>query len=211
MFDAIGHEIFGDAWTGKMEYSARAGLWTIAEYEKAKVTPGSGMRGSGGVTFAPSLDDPSSAEYQAEREARLRYEQVCADFLSKLEAGELKAAELDTWNGRIIPIGRHAWRTRPAETMLSRGIGPFRHGSLLIVTPPEEPLVGKQPQHDGAGGRRRGPKVDKRETVKAKMRKFGIEEVQKWSETAMAAEFGASRDTCRKALKELKAAESKAK
>ncbi|MEY9674799.1 hypothetical protein [Bradyrhizobium elkanii] len=133
-FDSIGREKFGQAWTGDLEYRARSGLWTIAEYEKAKVTPGSGMRGSGaaGIFVAPSTDDPASKGYQAEREARVRYEWAEPEFIARLESGQLAAFEMDPWSGKIKPISREFWRTSAAHRAVNRGKGPDQQAMLLI-------------------------------------------------------------------------------
>ncbi|WP_038381116.1 hypothetical protein [Bradyrhizobium elkanii] len=142
-FDLIGREKFGEAWTGDLEYRARSGLWTIAEYEKAKVTPGSGMRGSGAAgifvapsTDAPATDDPASKGYQAEREARVRYEWAEPEFIARLESGQLAAFEMDPWSGKIKPIPRDFWRTSAAHRAVNRGKGPDHQAMLLISVAP---------------------------------------------------------------------------
>jgi hypothetical protein len=140
-FDAIAHEKFGQAWTGALEYRARSGLWTIAEYERAKVTAGSGMSGSGsgasGISFAPAWlpDEPLSKEYQAEREAHDRYVNAEEEFISRLEAGRLAASVLNTWTGKIKPIRCDFWRTSEAYQAVRHGIGPGGQGTLLISLP----------------------------------------------------------------------------
>jgi hypothetical protein len=154
-FDAIGRGTFGQAWTGDLEYRARSGLWTIAEYERAKVTPGSGMSGSGagGVSFAPSLDDPASLQYQAEREARHRYVEAEAEFIARLEDGQLMASVLDTGSGEIKPVVREFWRTKEARQAVRRGIGPGGQGTLLIIIPLAVPdAVGEEANRPNLGG-----------------------------------------------------------
>ncbi|MCW2110263.1 hypothetical protein M2227_003453 [Bradyrhizobium elkanii] len=144
-FDLIGREKFGEAWTGDLEYRARSGLWTIAEYEKAKVTPGSGMRGSGaaGIFVAPSTDDPASETYQAEREARERYEWAEPEFIARLESGHLAAFAMDPWSGKIKPIGREFWRTSGAKRAVNSGKGPDQHwqSTLLISVDATKPMA----------------------------------------------------------------------
>ncbi|WLA79012.1 hypothetical protein [Bradyrhizobium elkanii] len=154
-FDAIGREKYGAAWTGDLEYRARSGLWTIEEHELAKVTPGSGMSGSGfGSSHWPSARqparpvefvaparpadevDPSSAAYQAEREARERYDWAEPEFIARLESGTIAAAVLNYSTGRIRPIGREFWRTGEAHQAVLHGIGPGGHGTLLMASPP---------------------------------------------------------------------------
>jgi len=225
-FNAIGREKHGAAWDGEIEYRARSGLWSIEDYNRARVTPsrhsGSGA-GAGGFRFGISkddpADDPASETYQAERMARRRYDDVKSEFIRRLEAGVLKAAVLDYWTGNIKSLEREFWRTGEASQAVTRGIGPGGHGVLLVIDfrrspddaaqePEAQSLPGailpNRPQPKNSATRKRGPKISRRDQVKAKMLKFGLDEVGSWSEVAMAAEFGASRDTCRRALKELR-------
>jgi hypothetical protein len=65
------------------------------------------------------------------------------------------------------------------------------------------PLLAAPGLGESTTSRRRGRKPDKRETIKAKIREMGLDEVKGMKEIAWEAMFGASRDTCRKAVKEL--------
>ena len=67
--------------------------------------------GAAGIFVAPSTDDPASKGYQAEREARVRYEWAEPEFIARLESGQLAAFEMDPWSGKIKPISREFWRT----------------------------------------------------------------------------------------------------
>ncbi|UGY23576.1 hypothetical protein HU675_0037410 [Bradyrhizobium septentrionale] len=59
------------------------------------------------------------------------------------------------------------------------------------------------PSQNSRGGRRRGPEPVKLQQIMEDMRRFGVAKVRRMKEEAMAAQFGASRDTCRKAIKRL--------
>jgi hypothetical protein len=65
------------------------------------------------------------------------------------------------------------------------------------------PLLAAPGLRESSTSRRRGRKPSKRETIKAKMREMGLNAVKGMKETAWEATFSASRDTCRKAVKEL--------
>src|SRR5258706_14242632 len=137
MFDVIGRELFGGNWTAALEYTARKNLTTIEQYEIDCNTPGSGNRGDGaGRTWfkytpemlaeimAKTRAEIYSDAYQAERVARLRYEQAFIEFLKRLEAGEIKAAALNLETGKIHPVDPEVWRTGRAHHYLTHGKGP---------------------------------------------------------------------------------------
>ncbi len=221
MFDIIGRELFGPDWTGELEYRARTGLWTISEYELAKITTSTVHSGSGSGPGRNILirtpEDPSSADYQAERVARVRYEAALQEFLIRLEVGRATAAALNTDTGKIHPINREVWRTTRALGYLKSEKGPagsyyrnrtlyYNEGPLLIELPKTLPAkVGATTSGNPGQPGRRGPKVSMLDQVKVAMRKIGVDEVDTWKEEAMAKEFGASRDTCRKARAALRA------
>jgi hypothetical protein len=229
MFDVVGRELFGDDWTGSVEYRVRQNLYTREEIEWSKTAPGISAGGDYnrppgwvgpwvGWVLRPQIEGMGTDEYEAERVARIRYEAALSEFLKRLEAGQVRAAALNTDTGRIYPIGAEVWHTNRARDYLARGKGPagyyyrnrtqyFHEGTLLIeraaiadpVTPPPQMAVVNGPEP-----RKRGPKTVERNRVKAEMLKFGLDEVDSWSEEAMSEQFNANRGTCRKALAELR-------
>lgn len=235
MFDRIGRELFGREWTGDLEHRARPNLISVEQYEHDCKTPGSGRRGggalvdrvirTGGFVESPAAiaarlaaagemqrRDICSDQYQAERLARMRYEEVHNEFIGRLEAGEIKAAVLDPWSGEIHPVPVKTWRTSAASRYVSKGRGPIRgleEGPLLITdagaqnAKPRLAVVGTSNVPKQATKRKTGPKAEKLQAVKESMRTFGWDQVKNMKEAAMACEFNASRDTCRKARREL--------
>jgi hypothetical protein len=159
--------------------------------------------------------------YEAERVARIRYEAALSEFLKRLEAGQAKAAALNTDTGKIYPIGVEVWRTNRARDYLTKGKGPagdyyrnrtryFYEGPLLIERQTNEASQAVRSGIAGlpaapAAARKRGPKFSALPRVKSEMLRYGVDKVDHWSEDAMAAQFDANRETCRKALAELKA------
>jgi hypothetical protein len=70
----------------------------------------------------------------------------------------------------------------------------------------DHPVVETMPPRTA---RRRGTAPEQRNRVLAEMRAFGVNELQRWSQEAMATQFKASRETCMKALAMLEAETSK--
>ena len=121
------------------------------------------------------------------------------------------AAVLDTWDGKIWPVlSVQFWRTREAVYYLTKGYAPTRgqnggsEGRLLILIP-EQPRKAA-PENRGStvppANRQRGPKPPKLHQVIEAMRAAGGLDAVKWEkEESLVRQFGASRDTCRKARK----------
>jgi hypothetical protein len=249
MFDRIGRDRHPAAWTGEIEYSARQGLTTVEQYDIDCNTPGSGMTGSGmrpiGAVYhgsgsavkvsaadteaqwaarrAKTRAEIESETYQAERIARLRYDDVFNEFLRRLESGDVKAFALDRETGKLWPIESQVWRTRHANRYLDKGVGPAGHyyrnrepvvreGALLIaatganapkplklevmdnVTPMQRPRRGKRAL---APLRRKGRPGNKTEMIADKMSKMDPDELANMSHKEMAHRFGAVESTCK--------------
>lgn len=143
----LGPELFPEAWTGK-EHEARRGL--ISEDEWLKIKDLARARGSGAPGSAPlritiaapavtalhSTGDPSSSSYQAEYKARKRYENTCDRLRALLEAGDLEAAILDPFAGKLHRASTALWRRSGADRMIEKGRAPIPHspntGSFVV-------------------------------------------------------------------------------
>jgi hypothetical protein len=125
----LGCELFPDAWTGK-EHKARRGL--ISEEEWLKIKDLVPARGGGAPGSAPtpktiaapvatalhSTGDPSSPSYQAENRARKRFEDACDRLRALLEAGDLEAAILHPFTGKLHRASTALWRRFDANRMI---------------------------------------------------------------------------------------------
>ena len=145
--NCLGRELFPEAWTGK-EHEARRGL--ISEEEWLKIKDLAPARGGGAPGSAPlrttiaasaatalhSTGDPSSSSYQAEYRARKRYEDACYRLRALLEAGDLEAAILDPFTGKLHRASTALWRRLDADRMIEKGRAPIPHslntGSLVV-------------------------------------------------------------------------------
>jgi hypothetical protein len=80
--------------------------------------------------------DPSSSSYQAEYRARKRYEDTCDRLRALLEAGELEAAILDPFTGKLHRASTALWRRFDANRMIEKGRARIPHslntGSLVV-------------------------------------------------------------------------------
>jgi hypothetical protein len=124
-----GPELFPEAWTGK-EHEARRGL--ISEEEWLKIKDLAPARGGGAPGSAPipktiaapvatalhSTGDPSSPSYQAENRARKRFEDACDRLRALLEAGDLEAAILHPFTGKLHRASTALWRRFDANRMI---------------------------------------------------------------------------------------------
>jgi hypothetical protein len=136
---------------------------------------------------------------------------------SALAGFRLKAFRIN-FCGEMFLIDPSAWRTQNAREMIETGrtIGHFNRstrqrgrGELIVVrrTVDQKPVVATTKSNPGARvsrpPRKRGQAAVVLERVKAKMRSFDLKVLASLTEEAMKAEFGASRDTCRRARKEI--------
>jgi hypothetical protein len=134
-----------------------------------------------------------------------------------LAAGALRAFRINAW-GDMFPISAAEWRGRSAAEMIEsgetvRGLG---HGGgqrivirlavksslAQLIWPPSADEPAKPASL--VSQKKRGPSAATRERVKSEMRKMGIDAVAKLKQTALADLFGVSRETCVKALKEIR-------
>jgi hypothetical protein len=147
----LGRELFPEAWTGE-EYEARRGLISEEEWLKKKdLAPprGGGAPGSApgsaplrttiaapAATALHSTGDPSSSSYQAEFRARKRYEDTCDRLRTLLEAGDLEAAVLDPFTGKLHRASTALWCRFDADRMIEKGRAPIPRsrntGSLVV-------------------------------------------------------------------------------
>jgi hypothetical protein len=141
--DHLGREQFPSAWTGK-EHSARTGLIGVDEWLRIKDVPPA--RGSGAPAKAPHrkanqnsphrTGDPSSESYQIEYQAGRRYEAARDRLRVLLEGGELQAAVLDPFTGKIHPVSTTVWRRPGADQVIKTGRATIPHspnrGSIII-------------------------------------------------------------------------------
>jgi hypothetical protein len=108
-------------------------------------SPGGGAPGSAlhrttiaasSATAAHRTGDPSSSSYQAEYRARKRYEDWCYRLRALLEAGDLVAAILDPFKGKLHRTSTALWRQHGADRMIEKGRAPIPHslntGSLVV-------------------------------------------------------------------------------
>jgi hypothetical protein len=121
--------MFGDVWSGDLEYRARHDLRTRAELDYLSKTSGSWARPANwegpwvGWTIRRPYPDEGSDEYEAERLARARFEGALDEFLKELESTTIKAAALDK-NGKLHRIAPAVWRSARAHYYLEKGKGP---------------------------------------------------------------------------------------
>jgi hypothetical protein len=144
----LGRELFRSAWTGE-EHKARRGLISEDEWLRIKDLPparGGGAPGSGTMlrsTKAPaakpaphSSGDPSDPLYQEEYRARKRHMDAHHRLRHLLETGQLEAAILDPWTGKLHRASASLWRRSDADRMIERGQAPIpgspNRGSLLV-------------------------------------------------------------------------------
>ena len=145
--DRLGRELFPEAWTGE-EHDARSGLISEEEWLTIKDLPPA--RGGGATGGAPPprtisapaatpphrTGDPSNSSYQEEYRARKRYENACNRLRAKLEAGELEAAILDRFKGKLHRASTALWRRHDADRMIEKGRAPIPYspntGKLVV-------------------------------------------------------------------------------
>lgn len=125
--DRVGRKLFQTAWT-REEHKARRGLISEVEWLRIKDLPPA--RGGGaGIERPPSTKpltphstgDPSDPLYQEEYRARERYIDAQDRLRQMLEAGELEAAILDPWTGKLHQAPASLWRQHNADRMIEKG------------------------------------------------------------------------------------------
>src|SRR5262245_44852246 len=143
--DRLGRELFPSAWTGQ-EHKSRRGLISEDEWLRIKDLPparGGGGWGNGTSRKAPAAKpaphwsgDPSDPWYQEEYRARKRHMDAHHRLRELLEAGQLEAAILDPWTGKLYRASASLWRRFDADRMIERGEAPIpgspNTGSLLV-------------------------------------------------------------------------------
>jgi hypothetical protein len=153
----LGRELFPSAWTGE-EHKARRGLISEEEWSRNKDLPparggGAGMeipRSKPATKAAPhSSGDPSDPLYQQEYKARQRHVDAQRRLRQMLDAGELEAAILDPWTGKLHQTSASLWRRHDADRMIEKGQasipGSRNTGKLLVkqfaeTNEPKKPL-----------------------------------------------------------------------
>jgi hypothetical protein len=133
----LGRRLFPSDWTGE-EHRARRGLISKDEWSRIKDLPparggnapgaGRAMRGTLArpvATRASSPGDPSSAAYQAEYRANERYRAARDRLWTLLEGGDLEAAILDPFSGRLHRASASLWRRHNAGRMIEEGQAPI--------------------------------------------------------------------------------------
>jgi hypothetical protein len=131
--DHVGRTLWGPDWTGDEEFRARRGLIDQIEWGRVKDLPrlrGSGAPGSAALGVPPAAsnglssnstaEDPSSPSYQAEYNARERYDKARDRLRALLEAGEVEAALLDPWTGILHELPPSFWRRSNADRVIER-------------------------------------------------------------------------------------------
>ena len=78
------------------------------------------------LTAPHRTGDPASSSYQKEYRARKRYEDARKRLRTLLEAGELEAAILDPFKGKLHRASTALWRRHDADRMIERGERLFR-------------------------------------------------------------------------------------
>jgi len=156
--DRLGPELSPEEWTGK-EHEARRGL--ISEEEWLKLKDLAPARGGGAPGSAPtpktiaapvatalhSTGDPSSSSYQAEYRASKRYEDTCDRLRALLEAGDLEAAILHPFTGKLHRASTALWRRSGADRMIEKGRAPIPHSpKYRLVRGQEIPRAEPAPQ-----------------------------------------------------------------
>lgn len=143
--DRLGRDIFGAKWTGE-ERKARRGLISHDEWSRIKDLPparGGGAPGSprwsgstGALAENSGSRDPSDPIYQAEYQASERYEAACRQLRTLLESGQLEAAILDPFTGKLHRASTSLWRRANADRMIESGRAPIpgspNMGSLAV-------------------------------------------------------------------------------
>ena len=143
----LGRELFQSEWTGE-EHKARSGLISEDRWLRIKNLPpprgsdapgGGGRRGMRAQAAKPAphpISDPSDSLYQEEYRARGRYTDAQHRLRQLLEAGQLEAAILDPWSGRLHRAAASLWRRHGADQMIDKGQAPIpssrNTGSVLI-------------------------------------------------------------------------------
>jgi hypothetical protein len=144
----LGRELFPAAWTGE-EHKARRGLIGKEEWIRIKDLPparGAGPPRSemlrtraafGRADQTPhASSDPSDPLYQAEYEARERYEWARDQLRASLERGDFEAAALNPFSGTLHPVPASLWRRHDADRMIEKGQAPIpaslNTGKLLV-------------------------------------------------------------------------------
>jgi len=151
----LGRELFPSAWTGE-EHKARRGLISEEEWSRIKDLPPARGGGAGLEMPRPtkkagphSTGDPSDPLYQEEYRARQRHVDVQRRLHQLLEAGELEAAILDPWTGKLHQASPSLWRRHDADRMIEKGQAPIpgslNTGKLLVkrfaeANEPRKPL-----------------------------------------------------------------------
>ena len=69
--------------------------------------------------------DPSDPLYQEEYRARQRHVDVQRRLRQMLDAGELEAAILDPWTGKLHQASASLWRRHNADRMIEKGEAPI--------------------------------------------------------------------------------------
>jgi hypothetical protein len=143
--DRLGRDIFGAEWIGE-ERKARRGLISQDEWSRIKDLPparGGGAPGSprwsgstGALAENSGSHDPSDPIYQAEYQASERYEAACRQLRTLLESGQLEAAILDPFTGKLHRASTSLWRRANADRMIESGRAPIpgspNTGSLVV-------------------------------------------------------------------------------
>lgn len=140
----LGRELFPSGWTGE-EHKARRGLISEEEWSRIKDLPparggGAGMeipRSNPATKAAPHSNlDPSDPLHQEEYRARQRHVDVQRRLRQMLDAGELEAAILDPWTGKLHQASASLWRRHDADRMIEKGQAPIpgsrNTGKLLV-------------------------------------------------------------------------------
>ncbi len=99
-------------------------------------TPARKTIASPAATAQHRTGDPSSPSYQAKYRARERYENACKRLRAKLEAGEIEAAILDPFKGKLHRASTALWRQHDADRMIEKGRAPIPYspntGTLVV-------------------------------------------------------------------------------
>jgi hypothetical protein len=89
-----------------------------------------------GATAPHRTGDPASSSYQKEYRARKRDEDACKWFRTLLEAGELEAAILDPFKGKLHRASTALRRRHDAARMIEKGRAPIPYspntGTLVV-------------------------------------------------------------------------------
>jgi hypothetical protein len=102
-----------------------------------------------------SSGDPSDPLYQEEYQARQRHTDAQHRLRQLLEAGQLEAAILDPWTGKLHQASASMWRRFGADRMIEKGQAPIPRspntGKLLVkrfgeANLPTKPMPGAKIQ-----------------------------------------------------------------